>query len=72
MAADAAEGLGLKMVSPSRQLEKLKAACPRSAAFGNPIDVIGDAEPDRYVKAFEIMQDDEKIDGIIVVVTRRI
>jgi acetyltransferase len=70
MAADAAEGLGLKMVSPSpASVEKLKACMPASAAFGNPIDVIGDAEPDRYVKAFEIMQDDEKIDGIIVVVT---
>ncbi len=70
MAADAAEVLGLKMVSPSpASVEKLKATMPASAAFGNPIDVIGDAEPDRYVKAFEIMQDDEKIDGIIVVVT---
>jgi acyl-CoA synthetase (NDP forming) len=30
---------------------------------GNPVDVIGDADPDRYVKAFEILQDDEKIDA---------
>jgi acetyltransferase len=70
MAADAAESLGLKMVSPSPESEKkLRAFLPVSAAFGNPIDVIGDAEPDRFVKAFEVMQDDGKIDGIVVVVT---
>ena len=70
MAADAAETLGLKMVSPAPASDaKLRAFMPAAGAFGNPIDVIGDADPDRYVKAFEVMQDDENIDGIIVVVT---
>jgi acetyltransferase len=70
MAADAAEGLGLKMVSPSPASDaKLRTFLPASAAFGNPVDVIGDADPDRYAKAFEVMQEDEKIDAILVVVT---
>src|SRR5579859_4012967 len=70
MAADAAEGLGLKMVSPGKESDaKLRTFLPTSAAFGNPVDVIGDAEPDRYVKAFEVMQEDEKTDAIVVVVT---
>ena len=70
MAADAAEGLGLKMVSPSKESDaKLRTFLPASAAFGNPVDVIGDAEPDLYAKAFEVMQEDEKIDAIVVVVT---
>jgi acetyl coenzyme A synthetase (ADP forming)-like protein len=70
MAADAAESLGLKMVSPSPASDvKLRAFLPASAAFGNPVDVIGDADPDRFAKAFEVLQEDEKIDGIIVVVT---
>jgi acetyltransferase len=70
MAADAAEGLGLKMISPSPAADaKLRSFLPASAAFGNPIDVIGDAEPDRYAKAFEVMQEDEKVDAIVVVVT---
>ena len=70
MAADAAETLGLKMVSPTPANEaKLRAVLPAAAAVGNPVDVIGDADPDRYVKAFEILQDDEKIDSIIVVST---
>jgi acetyltransferase len=70
MAADAAESLGLRMVSPSATSEaRLRVVLPPAAAVGNPVDVIGDAEPDRYVKAFEILQEDEKIDSIIVVST---
>ncbi len=70
MAADAAEGLGLKMYSPGPASDaKLRTFLPPSAAFGNPVDVIGDADPDRYTKAFEVMQEDEKTDAIVVVVT---
>ncbi len=70
MAADAAETLGLKMVAPTPDSEaRLRAVLPAAAAVGNPVDVIGDADPDRYVKAFEILQDDEKIDSIIIVST---
>jgi acetate---CoA ligase (ADP-forming) len=70
MAADAAETLGLKMVSPTASSEaRLRVVLPAAAAVGNPVDVIGDADPDRYVKAFEILQDDDKIDSIIVVST---
>jgi len=70
MAADAAESLGLKMVAPSKESDaKLRTFMPAAGAFGNPIDVIGDADPDRYTKAFEVMQEDENIDAIVVVVT---
>jgi acetate---CoA ligase (ADP-forming) len=70
MAADAAEGLGLKMVAPDAESQaRLRAVLPAAAAVGNPIDVIGDAEPDRYIKALEVVQDDENIDAILVVVT---
>ena len=70
MAADAAESLGLKMVSPSKESDvKLRAFMPASGAFGNPIDVIGDADPGLYTKAFEVMQEDETIDAIVAVVT---
>jgi acetyltransferase len=70
MAADAAEQMGLKMVAPSEaSKEKLKAVLPPTAAFGNPVDVIGDADPERYVKAFEILQEDENIDAFVIVST---
>ncbi|MGA3267438.1 MAG: acetate--CoA ligase family protein [Verrucomicrobiota bacterium] len=70
MAADTAETLGLKMPPPGSASDaKLRAFLPASAAFGNPVDVIGDADPDRYAKAFEVLQEDENIDAIVVVVT---
>jgi acetyltransferase len=70
MATDAAEQAGLKMIIPTQETQdKLRANLPVTAAVGNPVDVIGDADPDRYCKAFEILQDDPNVDAIIVVVT---
>jgi len=70
MAADAAESLGFQLNPPSAAVTaKLKTVLPPTAALGNPIDVIGDAEPERYVKALELIQDDETVDAIIVVAT---
>jgi acetyltransferase len=70
MAADAAESCGLRMVTPSDETKaKLRAVLPVTAAVGNPVDVIGDAEPERYMKAFEILQEDDTIDSILVVAT---
>ncbi|MHB1307719.1 MAG: acetate--CoA ligase alpha subunit [Limisphaerales bacterium] len=70
MTADAVELAGLKMIAPSEeQKTRLRAVLPPTAAFGNPIDVIGDAEPERYIKAFEILQEDDNIDAVIVVAT---
>lgn len=70
MAADAAEAAGLDMVAPTAATQQqLRAVLPAAAAVGNPIDVIGDADPDRYVAAFTLAQADPNIDAIIVVVT---
>ena len=70
MAADAAETLGPEDgLAHTDQRSPASRGAPAAAAVGNPVDVIGDADPDRYVKAFEILQEDEKIDSIIVVST---
>lgn len=70
MAADAAETLGFKMPMPSAAIvAKLREVLPPTASFGNPVDVIGDAEPERYIRALELLQEDENIDAIIVVAT---
>lgn len=70
MAADAAEDLGFQLNPPGAAvLAKLKTVLPPTAALGNPIDVIGDAEPERYVKALELIQEDESVDAILVVAT---
>jgi acetyltransferase len=49
--------------------EKLKAVLPPMAAVGNPIDVIGDAGPDRYEKTLEILVTQESVDAILTMVT---
>lgn len=70
MAADAAELRGLRMVPPSESIrQQLRQALPAAAAVGNPVDVIGDADPDRYLRAFQLVQEDETVDAIIVLVT---
>ncbi|HPG65860.1 MAG TPA: acetate--CoA ligase family protein [Candidatus Hydrogenedentes bacterium] len=70
MAADAAENLGLKVKPLQAAIaEALKAKLPSAASVGNPIDVLGDADPARYVLALDAAQDDDTVDGILVLLT---
>ncbi len=70
MAADAAESAGLDLVAPTEEsVAKLRACLPATAAFGNPVDVIGDADPERYINALKIIQDDPNTDAIVVLAT---
>jgi acetyltransferase len=70
MATDAAEHARLNIVSPAPETQRqLREALPVTAAVGNPVDVIGDADPDRYCRAFEILQEDPNVDAILVVAT---
>ena len=47
----------------------LASKLPSAASVGNPIDVLGDADPDRYVMAVDAAQDDPAVDAIIVILT---
>jgi acetyltransferase len=70
MAADAAETLGLKMVTPGEATRaRLREFLPAAASVTNPVDVIGDATPERYVQALAVLQEDADIDALVVVVT---
>jgi acetate---CoA ligase (ADP-forming) len=70
MAADAAESLGLKMVTPSADAQsKMRKFLPAAASVGNPVDVIGDAPPNLYIEALKVLQEEHDIDAIVVVVT---
>jgi len=42
---------------------------PPPWSHNNPIDILGDAEPERYAKALEIASKDLGIDGMLVVLT---
>ena len=70
MAADAVELAGMK-VSPLSQshASALAAKLPKAASVSNPIDVLGDADPLRYVEAVKAAEDDESVDAIVVILT---
>jgi acetyltransferase len=50
-------------------LESLNQFLPAAWSHNNPIDVLGDASPERYAKAVEIAASDPNSDGLLVVLT---
>jgi acetyltransferase len=42
---------------------------PAQWSHNNPVDILGDAEPERYAKSLEIAAKDPNIDGMLVVLT---
>lgn len=69
MAADAVEESGLRVEPLSAGAEALREQLPAAASVGNPIDVLGDADPERYVMAVNAAQDDPDVDAIVVILT---
>jgi acetyltransferase len=53
----------------SETVEKLKPILPASASTHNPIDILGDADPERYSKSLEIALKDPNSDGMLIVLT---
>ncbi len=47
----------------------LNEILPRHWSHGNPIDILGDADPDRYTKALDIAVEDPNSDGLLVILT---
>lgn len=50
-------------------LQKLDQCLPPHWSHGNPIDVLGDADSDRYAQAIEIAVHDFNSDGLLVILT---
>ncbi|HET98244.1 MAG TPA: CoA-binding protein [Desulfurivibrio alkaliphilus] len=70
MAADAVEQAGMKVaVLDSNTAAALRSKLPRAASVGNPIDVLGDAEPERYATVLTAAQNDPAVDAIVVILT---
>ena len=62
------EGGQLAELSP-QTLEKLNAVLPTHWSHSNPIDILGDASPERYAQALEIASQDPNADGLLVILT---
>jgi len=70
MAADHCTEAGLKLAELSEDaLSTLDAALPESWSRNNPVDVLGDAGPDRYEVAVQTCLDDPGIDAVLVILT---
>ena len=50
-------------------MEKLNEFLPSSWSHNNPIDIIGDADPQRYAKSLEVAAQDPNSDGLLVILT---
>jgi len=50
-------------------MEAYNAVLPATWSHNNPIDIIGDASPERYAKALEIASKDPNSDGMLVILT---
>ena len=70
MAADAVEQAGMQVAALAHfTATALRQKLPSAASVGNPIDVLGDADPDRYATAVDTALDDDSVDAIIVILT---
>jgi acetyltransferase len=70
LATDAliADGGELAELAPET-LEAYNQLLPPPWSHGNPVDVLGDADPERYIRAVEIAARDPNTDGLLVVLT---
>ena len=52
-----------------KTIDELSAILPGAWSHGNPLDILGDAEPARYAKSLEIAAKDPNSDGMLVILT---
>ncbi|HXZ49442.1 MAG TPA: GNAT family N-acetyltransferase [Usitatibacter sp.] len=70
MAADWAADLGMELATLApATVEALRRVLPANWSHGNPIDLIGDAGPERYRAAVGACLADPGVDGIVAVLT---
>ncbi|KAA3653824.1 MAG: GNAT family N-acetyltransferase [Proteobacteria bacterium] len=70
MAADRALDLGIPLAQLSEQtMAKLNACLPATWSHGNPIDILGDADVDRYRGAIKAVLEGPNVDGVLVMLT---
>lgn len=70
MAADRAVDQGIELSTLSdATMKKLNEVLPSVWSHSNPVDVIGDAPPERYKQTLDICLADPDIDGAVVILT---
>lgn len=70
MATDYAIELGLEMANLSDvTIQTLNQVLPATWSHGNPVDIIGDAQADRYQHAVQACLEDPNVDGVLTILT---
>ncbi|MCX7177842.1 MAG: bifunctional acetate--CoA ligase family protein/GNAT family N-acetyltransferase, partial [Proteobacteria bacterium] len=70
MAADHAADIGIPMATFNpATCARLMTTLPALTPHANPIDIIGDADPDRYGATVAACLADDNVDGVLVIVT---
>ncbi len=70
MATDRAVDLGLAIATLSdTTIEQLNQVLPPNWPHGNPVDIIGDAQADRYHHAVKACLEDPNVDGVLAILT---
>lgn len=70
MACDRASDLGLPLARLAQNtLDRLNEVLPSMWSQNNPVDILGDADAERYSLALEICLCDEGVDGALVMLT---
>ena len=68
LATDALERAGLTIARfETKTIKALEQHLPDAASAANPVDVLGDATPDRYRYALETVAADSNVDGLLAV-----
>jgi acetyl coenzyme A synthetase (ADP forming)-like protein len=69
MATDAVAQLGLKMACFSDETQKyLKKNLPSIVSVNNPVDLVGDADAERYRLTIDALLEDSNVDQIIIII----
>jgi len=70
MATDAVIKNGCRIAALSNEaMAKLDRVLPKHWSRNNPIDVLGDAPPERYGKALNVVLKEKNVDGVIVILS---
>lgn len=70
MAADRAADVDIQLADLSQEsMRALNESLPSLWSHSNPIDVLGDADPERYRRVLEICLNDKNVDGVLVMLT---
>ena len=70
LAADAVEEAGMKVAELDLQTEVLlNAQLPQPISGDSPINVLGDADPERFASSIKVAQADPAVDAILVILT---